>query len=147
MSVDHLQTIGGKNERDEHRKLLDELAASKKMALERAKIYLAQHGEADARRHTRIDTLRSAIVTAYEQIDGHPQARAIRNCTGMTSFTLWAYWADVQLLEDGTFIEQFTYTDTQGRFVALLLLLKPEATLNEHQLRTLITCLDRLFAD
>lgn len=146
MSVDHLHTTRGRTEQDDREELLADLATSKSAALQRAKKYLKEHGETSARRRTRIDTIQSAIVTVYDHIDGRPRALGIRNCAGMKSFTLWTYWADVQLLEDGTFIQQCTYTDTKGRLVSIPLLLKPETTLNTHQLRTLIVHLGRLFA-
>lgn len=145
MPSNHPKTEQKRKEAEEREQLIAQVNANKKAALERFASYMAdpQHSMETVRKVTFIERLDMPIALAYTVVDGIPRVQSTQPFSG-TSLTLWAYWADLRLLDDGLLVQMKTRV-ISDRKEQLCLLVRPQK-LNTHQLKFLEAQLAALFA-
>lgn len=142
MPSNHPKTEQQRKEAEEREQVIVSVTASKKAALERFKVFRAEHGDEAARKVTYIEQLDMPVVLTYVVVDGIPRPQSTQPFSG-TSLTLWAYWADLRLLDDGLLVQMKTRI-IGNRKEQLCLLVHPQE-LSIHQLKFLEARLAALF--
>lgn len=143
MPSNHPKTEQQRKETEEREQLITRVNASKRAALERFKAFCAEHGDEAARKVTYIEPLDMPVALTYVVVDGIPRVQSTQPFSG-TSLTLWAYWADLRLLDDGLLVQMKTRI-IGDRKEQLCLLVRPQE-LSIHQLKFLEGQLAALFA-